>query len=145
MLSAVRATGTVQTVQGRSARAPAVACWRSATVSGMRKDKVMIQTRVDLFVSLFRAAYLMCYTGRRAEVKQQFADGGVGDTAERRRNRERGKAQLAQLDAGLAPVAELLGRLKGVDPPDYGSFDVRSAVVPTSTFCTQNGHLQLRA
>jgi hypothetical protein len=57
-------------------------------------------------------------------VQQQFADGGLGDSAERRRNRERRKAQLAQLDAGLAPVAEMLGRLKGVDPPDYGSFDV---------------------
>lgn len=63
--------------------------------------------------------------GRRAEVQQQFADGGVGDTAERRRNRERRKAQLAQLDAGLAPLVEQLGRLRGVDPPDYGSFDVR--------------------
>ena len=61
----------------------------------------------------------------RAEVQQQFADGGLGDSAERRRNRERRRAQLAQLDAGLAPVAELLGRVKGVDPPDYGSFDVR--------------------
>jgi len=65
----------------------------------------------------------------------------VGDTAERRRNRERRKAQLAQLDAGLTPIVELLGRLKGVDPPDYGSFDVRSAAVPTSVCCTQDGHL----
>ena len=69
---------------------------------------------------------------RRAEVQQQFADGGVGDTAERRRNRERRKAHLAQLDARLAPIVELLGRLRGVDPPDYGSFDVRQALVDTA-------------
>ena len=73
-------------------------------------------------------------------MQQRFGGGETGDDAARRKRRDALRRLEAHMEEALRPVRDLLQQLKGVQPPDYGTLDVRAAaacrcLVPSPSPC----------
>ena len=59
-------------------------------------------------------------------MQQRFGGGETGDDVARRQRREALRRLDVHMDEGLRPIRDLIQQLKGVQPPDYGTLDVRT-------------------
>lgn len=61
-------------------------------------------------------------------MQQRFGGGETGDDVARRKRRDALRRLEAHMEEALRPVRDLIQQLKGVQPPDYGTLDVRTTV-----------------